>query len=73
MIINNKEVVFYKEKEEDLIMSIMDYFEEKETKEIIYVHNLTFDGLLIIESITKKKKIKFDAVLFRSSIYELEI
>jgi hypothetical protein len=74
MIINNKEFKFYKEKKEkDLIDEVLEYFEKNKIKETIYAHNLTFDGLIIIENITKKKKIKFKAVLFRSSIYELEI
>ena len=74
MIINNNEIVLYKNKtEEDLIENLFEYLEKNEIRETLYAHNLTFDGLIIIENITKKKKIKFNAILFKSSIYEMEI
>jgi hypothetical protein len=64
-------VLYKKDIDENLIETMISLFEEKKLKETFYVHNLTFDGILIIENI--KKKIKFSAVLFKSNIYELNI
>jgi hypothetical protein len=64
-------ILYKKDIDENLIETMISLFEEKKLKETFYVHNLTFDGILIIENI--KKKIKFSAVLFKSNIYELNI
>jgi hypothetical protein len=64
-------ILYKKDINENLIETMISLFEEKKLKETFYVHNLTFDGILIIENI--KKKIKFSAVLFKSNIYELNI
>ncbi len=72
ILLNNEELVIYKKEiDENIIETMIDIFEEKQLQETIYVHNLTFDGIIIIENI--KKKIKFNAILFKSSIYELNI
>ena len=64
-------VIYKKDVNENIIETMLDLFEEKKLKETFYVHNLTFDGILIIENL--RKKIKFNAVLFKSSLYELNI
>jgi hypothetical protein len=70
--LKDENVILYKKDiDENLIETMISLFEEKKLKETFYVHNLTFDGILIIENI--KKKIKFSAVLFKSNIYELNI
>ncbi len=72
LLLKEEEIIIYKKTVgENLIETMLNLFEEREMKETIYVHNLTFDGILIIENI--KKKINFNAVLFKSSIYELNI
>jgi hypothetical protein len=40
---------------------------------IFYIHNLDFDGLLIIREISKYKKIKFDFLIDKMKIYYLKI
>lgn len=64
-------VIYKKDVDENIIETMLDLFEEKKLRETFYVHNLTFDGILIIENL--RKKIKFNAVLFKSSLYELNI
>jgi hypothetical protein len=64
-------VIYKKDVNENIVETMLDLFEEKKLKETFYVHNLTFDGILIIENL--KKKIKFNAVLFKSNLYELNI
>jgi hypothetical protein len=64
-------VIYKKDVNENVVETMLDLFEEKKLKETFYVHNLTFDGILIIENL--KKKIKFNAVLFKSNLYELNI
>lgn len=72
ILLKDENVILYKKDiDENLIETMISLFEEKKLKETFYVHNLTFDGILIIENI--KKKIKFSAVLFKSNIYELNI
>lgn len=73
LLLNNEKKIIYKEKnEENIIKTFIEFLEKEKIEEIFYVHNLTFDGILIIENLPKKE-INFKAILFKSSIYELEI
>ena len=74
MILKSERIILYKEnKEENLIERLIEELKKRKTKETIYVHNLTFDGVIIIENIKKETNVKFKAMVFKGSIYELEI
>lgn len=74
IILKNERIILYKEsKEENLIERLIEELRKRRTKETIYVHNLTFDGVIIIENIKKETNVKFKAMVFKGSIYELEI
>jgi hypothetical protein len=67
---------FYLENVEQglIIIVIEEIFKLKEKKISLYVHNLDFDGLLILSYITKtEKKYKYEAFTRESSFYTLEI
>ena len=73
VIINNKKNIIYKkEANYNIIEDLINLFEKEKVQETIYVHNLTFDGIIIMENIPNKK-VKFKAILFKSNIYELEL
>ena len=58
ILLKEENVILYKKDiDENLIETMISLFEEKKLKETFYVHNLTFDGILIIENIKKKNKI----------------
>jgi len=72
ILLGEDSITLYKENiNENIVETMIGLFESKKLNETFYVHNLTFDGILIIENL--KKKTKFNAVLFKSSIYELNI
>jgi hypothetical protein len=43
------------------------------TKQVFYVHNLNFDGLLLIESLSKSKLYTFNAFIKDMSIYNISV
>ena len=66
---------FYYNNDTDIILlSLYSIFNEKLPKEtIFYVHNLNFDGLLIIESLSKNKEFKFEVFIRNLQIYNITI
>jgi hypothetical protein len=73
-IFKNKEKAFYYEKASDLVLnSILKIFKESFSSYIFYVHNLNFDGILILESLSKTKIFKFDAFIRNMQIYNISI
>lgn len=56
----------------DCIENFIDFLCKIKKKNIFYAHNLTFDGSFLLNSF-KKKKIKFDIVIFNNSIYNIKV
>jgi hypothetical protein len=73
-ILNNKEYYVYYEEEKSLIIDAIKIIIENVQTNFVefYVHNLNFDGLLILNEITKKK-IKFDVKTNKTNIYFLDV
>lgn len=74
-IIKNKEYSIYYEESSDIIIdSIINMFSITKTREtVIYVHNLNFDGLLIINSLSNQNKIKFNTFMRDLRIYNIAV
>lgn len=69
-----EEFFYFKEEEDIVLNSILSLFDRMKSKTIIlYVHNLTFDGMLIIASLTKQKNLKFSSFMKKTSIYSINI
>lgn len=68
LILKGKKITIYGD---NVIRRLIETFEKYKINEVIYAHNLTFDGSIIIENIDKEIGVK--GVLFRSSIYELSM
>ena len=65
---------YYVENQDLILLSIKKIFLKSKNKElIIYVHNINFDGYLIIESLTKQKQFKFKSLIRENSIYSIII
>lgn len=60
---------------QDIILEFLDYLFSKkfETKQIIYAHNLDFEGGLILSSLTKSKKYSYNCFVRNLKIYSIEI
>ena len=72
------ENIFYNEyfiEGKDIILSSLKtiFFKSKNKTIIVYVHNINFDGYLIIESLTKQKELKFKSLIRDNSIYSITI
>lgn len=74
-IINNIKKHFYFVKDENLVLSsIESIFTEKLCNNtLIYIHNLDFDGLLILSALSKNNKYKFKAFIKDLKIYDITI
>lgn len=65
---------YYNENEDLILLSIKKIFLKSDSAEIIiYIHNINFDGYLIIESLTKQKEFKFESLIRENSIYSIYI
>jgi hypothetical protein len=56
---------------ENVVKRLIKLFEKLRLNEVLYAHNLTFDGSIIIENMGPIGKVK--GVFFRSNIYEITI
>ena len=73
-IIKSKEYYNYWNSKTDLIIDSIEFiFTLISKKDVIYVHNLNFDGRLILESITRTKTYKFNALIKDDNIYSITI
>ncbi len=74
-LINNKIYTEYYYENNDIIISSIETIFKVMLKNIIhvYIHNINFDGYLILESLTKQKKFKFDALIRENNIYSIAI
>lgn len=72
MIINEEQKSFYYNND-DVVLNSINYIFENYNSTILYIHNINFDGLLIIESISKQKTIKIDALIRDLNIYFIEL
>ena len=70
MIFKNKTIFEYGE--DCIYKSILKIFSYNFNEEIIYIHNINFDGFLILEHLSKNK-VKFDIFCNRLSIYNITI
>lgn len=68
---NNKSYSFYDKSV--IVRSILKIFVEIEKTCVIYVHNLDFDGFLILEEVSKFKKIRIDFLVDKMKIYYLRL
>lgn len=68
MILGEKKIKIYGE---DVVEKMIKFLEDNKVKTIIFAHNLTFDGSIIIEKIPKH--VKMSGIFFRSSIYEITL
>ena len=72
---NNFKYFYYTEKV-DIVMKSIEFLlinTKKNEKSVIYVHNLNFDGMLIIESVSKNSSIKINSVIKENNIYSIDI
>ena len=73
-IVKSKEYYNYWNSKTDLIIDSIEFiFTLISKKDVIYVHNLNFDGRLILESITRTKTYKFNALIKDDNIYSITI
>jgi hypothetical protein len=72
-IVNNKNYSFYFNNEDIVLLSIKTIFDLMSEKIIFYVHNLKFDGSLIVESLSKQKKILINSLIENREIYIIEL
>lgn len=72
-ILENREYSFYYGEKNVILASLNTIVTECNSSYIeLFVHNLNFDGMLILETITKEK-IKFDVLIQRTNIYYIQI
>jgi len=73
-LINKKMYTEYYSKEDIILNSLKKIF-NLSVKEltVIYVHNINFDGYLIIETLSKQKIMNFDALIKNNNIYSITI
>lgn len=72
MIYDNKTYWFYDKK--TIIRSILKMFiNSNKKKNIIYIHNLDYDGFLILEEVSLYNKLKIDFLIDKMKIYYLKI
>ena len=65
---------YYRENEDLILLSLKKIFSKSGNMEIIiYVHNINFDGYLVIESLTKQKELEFKSLIRENSIYSITI
>jgi hypothetical protein len=71
----NKFYSVYYEEKVDIIQKSLDIIMSLNLKKenIFYIHNLNFDGLLILSSLTDNKKYEFTAFLKENSVYSIKI
>jgi hypothetical protein len=73
-IINNNFINEYYEENTDIIIKyLLILFNITHKKSIVYIHNIDFDGCIIIESLSKQKEIKFDVLIRDTSIYSIKM
>jgi hypothetical protein len=72
--LNNKIHFFYVEKNKNIVIESLNCIvnENNEKYIEIFIHNLNFDGMLIINEISKSK-IQYNIMAVKTSIYFLEI
>lgn len=71
---NNYYSVYYEENLDIIKKSIDLIFSLKlKKKNIFYIHNLNFDGILILSSLTENKSYKFTSFIRENSIYSIKI
>ncbi len=68
IILNQKRIAFYGK---DVVEKFIETVKKNKIRDILFAHNLTFDGSIIIENIREMVRIK--GILFRSNIYEIKI
>ncbi len=56
-----------------VINSLISIFKNIRGRIIIYVHNLDFDGFLILEEVSKNSKFKLDFLIHKMKIYYLKV
>ena len=69
----NKSFSFYYNNNDIILESINFIFKENFIKEIFYIHNLKFDGTLIINSLSKYNDYKIEAMIENKEFYLIEI
>lgn len=69
----NKKYSFYYDSEDIIYKAIKFVFEKNFKKEIFYIHNLKFDGTLIISSLSNYNFFKISAVIENKEFYLVEI
>jgi hypothetical protein len=73
-ILNNKSYVYYSSNMEDVFTYFFNTIFQCETKKIIFfVHNLTFDGCILLEWISQKKNVRYNTIIKNNSLYFLQI
>jgi hypothetical protein len=73
LILKNKEMSFYYNKNENLLKNVIFYIINNTDKDVeIYIHNLNFDGMIIIDFLTSFK-IKFEIMSIKFNLYYIKI
>lgn len=73
---NNFKSFYYDNNESDIILNSLEYIfsnTKKNEKNMIFIHNINYDGLLILNSITKYNIYKFNCLISDLNIYYLVI
>lgn len=76
-ILNNKNYSFYSSNQDDIFKYFFDVvFSGRKKKLVFFVHNLTFDGSILINWLTKINnhyKIEYESIIKNNSIYSIII
>jgi hypothetical protein len=74
LIFNKKYKYFYINNSIDIIKETIIYiFANTKKKKIFYIHNLDYDGLFILEYLTKFGDFKFESFIRKKNIYSIKI
>jgi hypothetical protein len=68
-----KKLSFYYDNSDIIFKAIMNIFQNDFDKEIIYIHNLKFDGTIIINSLSNYNVFKINAIIENKEFYLLSV
>jgi hypothetical protein len=64
---------YYSESENIIIKSLNDIYSKINSEIIIYVHNLNFDGLIIINELSQNTDITINSLIIKMNIYSITL
>src|SRR5579875_2988694 len=72
-LLNKQYYTFYYNEKDIVAQSVQKMFDLVKKNEIFYVHNLNFDGMLILNSLSNQSIIKFDVFIRDLNIYSISL